>query len=325
MTANLPAIPEPLTPPDCDLRAYEFMPLSVLRLRDASIISEISAEGFRAAVLLWCASWHQVPAASLPDDDKQLARFAGYGIMVSAWREVREEALYGFLKCDDGRLYHPIVAEKALESWRLRQFYLARSEKANAKKAAKKVVDPAPTRSGVADLQGAKGTTLKETQGIGPERIGTEDKKGASNEAPVHEPDDEAIEPPPRITKVRQAFNAWNEMAERAGVPKIISLSDTRKKYLKARLEEHGLERWHAMLAKIEGSTHCCGQNRDGWKADFDFAVRPDRFLKILEGGFDDRRPSGGGSAAGRSGSDAHDARVANMLEGAVGALDRRR
>lgn len=72
-------LPEPLTPPDCDLRDFAFMPLDVARLRDSDLAIQIEAEEFRAAVLLWCASWHQVPAASLPDDDKALAALAGYG------------------------------------------------------------------------------------------------------------------------------------------------------------------------------------------------------------------------------------------------------
>ncbi|ADP15383.1 DUF1376 domain-containing protein [Achromobacter xylosoxidans] len=107
----------PLTPPDCDLRDFAFMPLDVARLRDSDLAIQVCAEEFRAAVLLWCAAWHQVPAASLPDDDKALAALAGYGRVVAEWRKHREGALYGWVKCDDGRLYHPVVAEKARDAW----------------------------------------------------------------------------------------------------------------------------------------------------------------------------------------------------------------
>lgn len=117
MTAPL-GLPEPLTPPDCDLRDFAFMPLDVARLRDSDLAIQVGAEEFRAAVLLWCAAWHQVPAASLPDDDKALAALAGYGRVVAEWRKHREGALYGWVKCDDGRLYHPVVAEKARDAWR---------------------------------------------------------------------------------------------------------------------------------------------------------------------------------------------------------------
>ncbi|WP_338881543.1 DUF1376 domain-containing protein [Achromobacter veterisilvae] len=110
-------LPAPLTPPDCDLRDFAFMPLDVARLRDSDLAIQVGAEEFRSAVLLWCAAWHQVPAASLPDDDKALAALAGYGRVVAEWRKHRDGALYGWVKCDDGRLYHPVVAEKARDAW----------------------------------------------------------------------------------------------------------------------------------------------------------------------------------------------------------------
>jgi hypothetical protein len=116
-------LPAPLVPADCDLRDFAFMPLDVVRLRDSDLAVTAEADEFRCAVLLWCASWHQVPAASLPDDDKILAQYAGYGRVVKEWLKVREGALRGWVKCADGRLYHAVVAEKANEAWlaKLRQ------------------------------------------------------------------------------------------------------------------------------------------------------------------------------------------------------------
>lgn len=122
-TLDTGAPPAPLTPLDCDLRDFAFMPLDVVRLRDSDLAVTAEADEFRCAVLLWCASWHQVPAASLPDDDKILAQYAGYGRVVKEWQKVRTGALRGWVKCADGRLYHPVVAEKASEAWlaKLRQ------------------------------------------------------------------------------------------------------------------------------------------------------------------------------------------------------------
>ena len=113
-------LPDPVVPPEVDLRDFGYMPLDVLRLRDSDLATLASGDEFRAAVLLWCAAWHQVPAASLPDDDRLLARYSATG---PAWRKVKTEALRGFVKCSDGRLYHSVIAEKACESWeaKLRQ------------------------------------------------------------------------------------------------------------------------------------------------------------------------------------------------------------
>ncbi|GLU37157.1 DUF1376 domain-containing protein [Pseudomonas sp. NBRC 100443] len=118
------SLPDPFTPADCDLRGLPFMPLDVNRLRDSDLAIEATGDEFRAAVLLWCASWNQVPAGSLPNADATLAAYAGYGRTdLKGWRKVREGALRGFVECSDGRLYHPVVAEKALEAWAERLEY----------------------------------------------------------------------------------------------------------------------------------------------------------------------------------------------------------
>ena len=124
--------PEPMTPPDCDLRDFAYMPLEVLRLRDSGVASLPSPEAFRACVLAWCVSWHQVPAASLPDDDNALSVLLGYGRATAAWSKVRNAGgLHGWIKCSDGRLYHPVVAEKAREAWQRKQAQKERSRKGN--------------------------------------------------------------------------------------------------------------------------------------------------------------------------------------------------
>lgn len=110
-------LPLPLTPADCDLRDFQYMELDVRRLRDSEFAAASSGEAFRAGVLLWCAAWHQVPAASLPDNDTELANLAGFGRVVKEWKKVRLEALNGFVLCADGRLYHAVIAEKAVAAF----------------------------------------------------------------------------------------------------------------------------------------------------------------------------------------------------------------
>lgn len=107
----------PPLPAAVDLRTFDDMPLNVRVLRDSGIASEASDEGFKAAVLLWCAAWHHIPAASLPDNEATLARLAGYGRDLRGWKRVREEALRGFVRCKDGLLYHLYMCDKAWEAW----------------------------------------------------------------------------------------------------------------------------------------------------------------------------------------------------------------
>ena len=123
-------VPEPPIDDEVDLRDFQFMPLDVVRLWDSDLAgSDITGDEFRAAVLLWCKAWHQVPAGSLPDDDKQLARYAGFGRRdIDGWLEVREGALHGFEKCSDGRLYHPEICARAQAAWETKQKRRARTE-----------------------------------------------------------------------------------------------------------------------------------------------------------------------------------------------------
>jgi hypothetical protein len=108
----------PLTPPDCNLRDFPFMPLQVARLRASKAWLKAKRRPELAFYMmnLWTASWHEVPAASLEDDEDVLADKAM--CPPDVWRTVKDEALYGWIKAADGRLYHPIVAEQALEAWR---------------------------------------------------------------------------------------------------------------------------------------------------------------------------------------------------------------
>ena len=124
----------PLVPAHVDLRDFPYMPLEVVRLRDSDLAGTASDGAFRAAVILWCAAWHQLPAASLPDDDRMLARLAGFGKDVDAWLEVKDEAMRNFVKCDDGRLYHTTIARKALEAWEAKQRQRERTEAARRAK-----------------------------------------------------------------------------------------------------------------------------------------------------------------------------------------------
>jgi hypothetical protein len=82
------------------------------------------------------------------------------------------------------------------------------------------------------------------------------------------------------------AFDAYNEMASRLGLPMASKLNDARRKKLRARLKEHGLQGWHKALGNLELMPFCLGQNNRGWKASLDFLLQPASFQKVLEGAF---------------------------------------
>lgn len=123
-------LPAPLAPADCDLRDFPFMPLDIQRLFNSEFHARANDSEWRAGLTLWLKSFHQVPAGSIPDDEISLTRLAELGRDVKSWRKVRAIALHGWVKCSDGRLYHPVVAEKAAEAWAGKKNQRARTGKA---------------------------------------------------------------------------------------------------------------------------------------------------------------------------------------------------
>lgn len=122
----------PLTPSDCDLRDFAFMPLQVERLRRSKAwlyAKRLPELGFYM-VNLWATSWHEVPCASVEDDDDVLADAAMCD--PKRWPAMKIRVMHGWVKCSDGRLYHPVVAEKACEAWEAKRAQRHRTAAATA-------------------------------------------------------------------------------------------------------------------------------------------------------------------------------------------------
>lgn len=188
------SLPYPLVPGNVDLRSMPDMPLEVGLLKDASVIVSITDAAFKAAVLLWGASWHQIPASSLPDDDKILAMIAGYGRDVSGWLEIKEQALWKFIKCSDGRWYHPKIAEKAIRVWEYRESYRRRMEAARAAKAAQ---NPKPksrkTRSITEQMAGSNIASVSRLNQTKPNCLKDISTSLATGPEPIGQLSDEAL------------------------------------------------------------------------------------------------------------------------------------
>jgi hypothetical protein len=125
---------EPLTPIDCDLTDFPFMPLEVQRLRrsKAWLICKRNPALAFYMINLWTACWHDKPAGSLEDDDDVLADRAMCD--PAKWPKIKADVLRGWVKCDDGRLYHPVVAEKVKDAWDSKLDQRWRTERSRIKK-----------------------------------------------------------------------------------------------------------------------------------------------------------------------------------------------
>ena len=145
-----PVLPEPLVPPEVDLRDFPFMPVDIGRLFGSEFHAQSDDGAWRAGVTLFLKSYHQVPAASIPDDEIALARLAELGRDLRTWRKIKGSALRGWIKCSDGRLYHRVVAEKALEGW-IEKLGQRKSSAAGNAKRHNHAFDPTPIDSAIED------------------------------------------------------------------------------------------------------------------------------------------------------------------------------
>jgi len=71
-------------------------------------------------------------------------------------------------------------------------------------------------------------------------------------------------------------------------LPKVIKLTDIRKRAIRMVKKKYTIDEIRTVFRKANASTFLTGGGPRGWKADFDFLLRQDKFVKILEGGYDD-------------------------------------
>ena len=71
--------------------------------------------------------------------------------------------------------------------------------------------------------------------------------------------------------------------------PRLTTLSDSRKKAIKARLKTHTVDDFRLMFEKAEASNFLKGANDRNWSATFDWMIKDSNMAKILDGNYDNR------------------------------------
>lgn len=108
---------KPLVKPEVHLADFPYMPLTIARLKSSRAWRICKRKPHLAFYMLnlWMACWHEKPAASLEDDDLTLADVAMCDD--ETWKDLKKEIMHGWVKCSDGRIYHPVIADLAKEAW----------------------------------------------------------------------------------------------------------------------------------------------------------------------------------------------------------------
>ena len=102
-------------------------------------------------------------------------------------------------------------------------------------------------------------------------------------------------------------MDTFNSMFD-GKLPKVTSMTDKRKKAVKARAAEHGKNAIMAVFQNVLQSPFLLGHNDKNWSCDFDWIFRPTNFIKILEGNYNGKSSNqvqpGGTYPAGRVAQD---------------------
>ena len=102
-----------------------------------------------------------------------------------------------------------------------------------------------------------------------------------------------AVYTPPKTvrTDYQEVLDAFRGLCP--SLPKVLKLSDSRKKAIKARLNDFGLEEIKRAFALTEQSDFLKGNNANGWQAGFDWLMKPANLTKVLEGNYENKHKTG--------------------------------
>lgn len=84
--------------------------------------------------------------------------------------------------------------------------------------------------------------------------------------------------------KESEIVDYFHEKCKR--LPKVQVISDSRKKSINARLNDHGLQKVLDVIDSVGISNFLAGENNKQWTADFDWIFKPTNFIKIMEGNY---------------------------------------
>jgi len=102
-------------------------------------------------------------------------------------------------------------------------------------------------------------------------------------------PDTEPPAGPPcasgSTSEIRQAFDAWNATAAKAGLPQAKILSPSREQKLRLRIAEAGgIDAWLEAVESVASSRTLTGKTEIAFRADLDFVCNPAKFARLVEG-----------------------------------------
>lgn len=89
-------------------------------------------------------------------------------------------------------------------------------------------------------------------------------------------------------TKVQPVIDKWNSL----NLQKLVCIKEgtNRYKLLNARIKDYGMDSVLKAIDMIDESSFLKGDNYKGWTITFDWLIKPNNFIKVLEGNYSDKQ-----------------------------------
>lgn len=104
----------------------------------------------------------------------------------------------------------------------------------------------------------------------------------ADNEEPVEIVTDESHRVP-----YQDVVNMYHEIC--VSLPTVRAVSDSRRKLIRSRYNQYGIDEIRTVFEKAEASDFLTGRSENSWRCGFDWLLNPSNFLKVLEGNYDNK------------------------------------
>jgi uncharacterized protein YdaU (DUF1376 family) len=212
--------------------------------------------------------FHVWISGPVQDDDASLALLSGLG---DRWAASRDRVLEFFVLRDDGRIDSAMLSVRRASAEH-RSEHARKAANERWKRNKREVVNAPSMPDAMPDE--CSTMHISESEPYPDTESEREEVSRAVARAPRYAPAD--------------LVRDWNEAAKATSIVCCRELNPKRERNARARLNEQpDRGYWLDVIQRISESAFCQGQTDRGWRADFDFLVKPGAATSALEGKYD--------------------------------------
>ena len=138
-------------------------------------------------------------------------------------------------------------------------------------------------------LTASIGTSVGQGEGNNNKKVKKEKKEKNNTEDSNESPVCGTSQPHAEHIDYSELVKFFNEKTQGVFGSIRMPLSDKRKGMINARIKTYGKETFAKMIQMALNSDFLKGQNKNGWRASFDWLIKPTNFEKVISGNYDNK------------------------------------